>query len=308
MSDSPITLDLANFDAEAPTWRHPILHASSLWFFIKTLYHWKLDEAIFLNSDPDLDDDTNWRPARPLGRGGYGLVGLWEKLDENGNLLDSIAIKQQKYMATQEEQESLTVGGNGLSYEAELMHQLNAFDCPNIIKLKGFKDNEAERLWRYYFEFADFGNLHDLKVNYMAWNTYLPEEFLWHVFHSLATAGLALGDSDFHEYRDGTANLRLENWFVVHFDLKPQNVVLGKPVDKMSSHFSNYPVVKMMDFGLARITGPADPNNPSGYWTRATPGHKPPVRLSETLLWQASVDYETGTSTSDGSLATTTRG
>jgi serine/threonine protein kinase len=255
MARPPIDLDLVNFHAQAPSWRVSVPRPSASLFFARLLCHWELDTAHFLNSHTDLEDNQDWRPIRALGKGGYGLVGLWQKIDEKGTVLDSIAIKQQKR----------PYHGSGWSYEAELMHQLNGAKCNNIIKLRGFRAHQAEKLWRYYFEFAPFGNLHDLKINYMAWNTYLPEEFLWHIFHGLATAGLQLGGAEYWQYRDGEPYALLEDHFVLHFDLKPQNVVLGDLVDESPIHFSNYPVAKVMDFGLARITGPDDPENPRRY-------------------------------------------
>jgi len=299
MARPPIELDLVNYNARAPTWSNPVPRASHhLSIFLKALFYGNIDEAVFLSSHTDLEDDQDWRPIRALGRGGYGLVGLWQKFDEKGTVLDSIAIKQQEYSATDE---------NGLSYEARLMQHLNGANCKNIIKLRCFRDHQLEKRWRYYLEFAPFGNLHDLKINYMAWNTYLPEEFLWHVFHGLATAGLQLGDTEYLGYRDGEGYALREDHYMLHFDLKPQNVGLGDLVDEMPTHFSNYPVAKVMDFGLARITSPHDQHNPRGYWDLGTAGYKPPVRWSDTLQWQSNVDYETGTRIADGSLARTTR-
>lgn len=284
MDRPPISLDLRAFQASERSWALPVPQASTLLFFFKAAFYWKTDEVIFLNSATDLDDATDWRPVRPLGRGGYGLVGLWQKLGRNGTVLDSMAIKQQKYRENDASQACFTTGEDGMSYEAQLMHQFNRENCGNIIKLRGFKDNRPERLWRYYFEFAPHGDLRLLKTNYRAWNTYLPEEFLWHLFHGLATAALALADGEYFSYRDGKQDGRMKDCFVVHFDLKPENVALGDPIDEMPAHFSNYPVAKMMDFGLARLTGPADLYNPIGYWSLATAGYKPPVRQIDTLF------------------------
>lgn len=41
-------------------------------------------------SEKDDYDTAAWRGVKPLGRGGFGMAGLWEKRDENGALIDVI--------------------------------------------------------------------------------------------------------------------------------------------------------------------------------------------------------------------------
>ncbi len=145
--DSPITLDLFDFQAKASTWTHVGPHALEDPFFFKAVNIWTSEEAVFLSAHTDLDDDTDWRPIRPLGQGGYGMVGLWQKFDHNDTVIDSIAIKQQNYLRNQASQAKMTHGPHGLAKEAALMHQLNLLRKRNIIKLRGFKNNGPEKLW-----------------------------------------------------------------------------------------------------------------------------------------------------------------
>ncbi|KAF7512951.1 hypothetical protein GJ744_012054 [Endocarpon pusillum] len=283
----PITLDLGNFQSREESWRVPVSDALDDPFFYRAAYYWGHDETLFLNSATDLDDDRGWRPVRPLGKGGYGIVGLWQLTDNNGTVLDSLAIKQQRYRDQPQTQKQLTAE-SGIAYEAGLMYQLNREECPNIIKLRGFKDNPAERLWRFYLEFAEWGDLRRLETYYRAWNTYLPEEFLWQVFHDLATAAVALAAGEFHKI--GEASGPVTNSYVVHFDLKPENIVLGDPADPNPVHFSNYPVAKMADFGLARLTNHLDPYNPVYYRGLGTPGYLPPEQEGQTAHWHVRPD------------------
>jgi serine/threonine protein kinase len=65
-------------------------------------------------------------------------------------------------------------------------------------------------------------------------------------------------------------------------DLKHDNVFLGyeRPSnDAQDETFlaSNYPTIKVGDFGLAVITGPGDADNPTGLWATGTPDYMPPV-------------------------------
>lgn len=161
------------------------------------------------------------------------------------------------------------------------MRQLNDLGNVNIIKLRGFRNHAREELWRFYLEFAPWGDLRLLKNNYCAWNTHFPEEFLFHVFHGLAHAALGLKAGPFFDYnayrvtrhKDGQA-------FVVHFDLKPENIFLADPIARTEYECYNYPTIKMGDFGLAAITGWFDESNPRMYSNHGTPGYIPPVSHS----------------------------
>ena len=47
---------------------------------------WDTDPAQFIRSYSGLGND--WVGKRPLGAGGFGMAGLWEKLDENGTVIE----------------------------------------------------------------------------------------------------------------------------------------------------------------------------------------------------------------------------
>lgn len=289
----PVSLDLFNFQATASSWRHVLPNAFGGLFFYKANNFWSQEEVIFLHTEPDFDYPAGWRPVRPLGKGGYGMVGLWQRFDDTGQVVDSIAIKQQQYNPNPDHQEKMQVGFNGLAMEAALMEQLNRDANPNIITLKGFKNNLSEKLWRFYFEFAPWGDLHVLKHNYAAWNTYFPEEFLWHIFHGLANAALKMEVGPFqdfvtrHIYEPQTA-------FVLHLDLKPGNLFVGDALDDKPYHFSNYPTIKVGDFGLAQLSGPNDMRNPVRFRWCGTTGYRPPVRLPHELLWTFCANHGLG--------------
>lgn len=267
-------LSLTDFQARAPSWRRidPAVYASP--FFGKAAYHWDHEVFGFLTGYTDLDDDDHdWRPVRPLGKGGFGIVGLWQKFNNYDTVKDSIAIKQQAYDEDEEFQASMTIGEDGLAMEAAIMQQLNVHGNRNIIRLRDFKNNAAEKLWRFYFEFAPYGDLRVLQSNYRAWSTYFPEDFLWHVFHGLANAALTLHEGPFHGLDGGF----IEGPYVLHFDLKPSNIFLSDPVDEEDYDFSNFPTVKMADFGVAKLTSPDDSQNPKDYRGLGTKGYHPPV-------------------------------
>jgi serine/threonine protein kinase len=299
---APRPLDLVDFRVRGWPWEFPKPKASEDPFFFKAFSHWKPEQAYFLLSTTDIDDDEGdhlWEPVRPLGQGGFGIVGLWEKRDEQRRLVDSMAIKQQRYMRGPV-QELMTDSKTGLSKEAFIMYQLNQAGNENIILLRSFKDNDIERLWRFYLEYSPGGDLEQLRSNYIAWNTYLPEPFLWHVFEGLASAASTLHTGPFNDPYTGET-LHRNLGMVIHLDLKPANILLGdvparKNAEKdagedgneedgeedqawSEARLWNYPTVKMADFGLAKLTHPNDKANPESYRRLGTSGYRPPVSL-----------------------------
>lgn len=279
------SLDLSDFQAKASTWKHVKSDAFDNLFFFKAIALWKFPTIIsFLFSDPDLDNNKDWRPVRPLGQGGFGSVGLWQRFDKDGTVKDSIAIKQQRHPRSDQSKSEMILGDKGLAKEAEIMRQLNDFEDPNIIKLRGFRNHAREELWRFYLEFAPWGDLRLLINNYCAWNTHFPEDFLFHVFHGLAHAALGLAAGSFFDYNDRDAQYEEGQACVVHFDLKPENVFLADPIVRREYQYFNYPAIKMGDFGLAVITGPFDVWNPKIYKNRGTPGYIPPVSCSYSFV------------------------
>lgn len=51
------------------------------------IYYWEDEHAAFIKSAAGLDC-LHWIGIRPLGSGGYGTAGLWERQDENNALVE----------------------------------------------------------------------------------------------------------------------------------------------------------------------------------------------------------------------------
>ena len=50
---------------------------------------WRPQAAQFIRSESGIEDEEpGWVGKRPLGRGSFGMAGLWEKYDREGNVLD----------------------------------------------------------------------------------------------------------------------------------------------------------------------------------------------------------------------------
>src|SRR5665213_466255 len=67
--------------------------------------------------------------------------------------------------------------------------------------------------------------------------------------------------------------------YMIHFDIKTDNIVLGYAPDlkDRDDATSNYPVIKMVDFRLADLTNAEDGNNPRRYKRCGTKGFRTPV-------------------------------
>ena len=243
---------------------------------------WGKQVSNFLDSSPGNDQmDNSWQPVRALGKGGFGLVGLWEKTNRKGVVVDSIAIK---------EMERHPNGGYHLesrphlAREAVIMKQLNDAEQGhgwrtknNILRLRSFKYFPSCSRWRFYLEYAPNGDLHKLIYSYRAWDTYLPEEFLWHVFHSLAKVAVVMEQGPFTDLETEEASVGQ----MIHLDVKPDNLYMGKP-DNMAL-FAKYPTIKMADFGLSELTFEDDQDNPQMY-RKGTTDYLPPVSVFLVLL------------------------
>lgn len=126
--------------------------------------------------------------------------------------------------------------------------------------------------WRYFLEYAPYGNLENLRSRYKAFNRYLPELFLWHVFNGLAKA--------ICELENLTDNPEI---VILHLDIKPLNIFLGyEELHRNDEHTgglhnSQYPAVKLGDFGCAFLTHDNHNGNPRDCNGIGTTGYQAPV-------------------------------
>jgi hypothetical protein len=112
--------------------------------------------------------DHHWFPVRPLGKGGFGGVAVWERRDSVGNVVEETAVKQSKWSGAM----ALKTDPY-LAKEAAIMLQLNKKNSENIVHLKAFKcfheEKKKQATWRFYFEYCPHGDLSRLGKRYKAW-------------------------------------------------------------------------------------------------------------------------------------------
>ena len=221
---------------------------------------------------PDLTG-AGWKSIRCLGRGGFGEVTLWVKADEEGNITEEMALKSVDY----DYRHDYSRANPGVLSEAVIHALLNKSRCDSILHLMAYKFCPADGRCRFYLEYCPHGDLHSLLHRYIRAGQYLPEPFLWHVFHGLAKAAKVMANT-----RD---SFNTAEDCVVHFDIKHENIFVSRKTVNSGGHGRNvdtlqYEPIKLCDFGLAAIIGPHHSDNPRKYWGTGTRGCRAPVGFS----------------------------
>ncbi|EXJ92262.1 serine/threonine protein kinase [Capronia epimyces CBS 606.96] len=264
----------------------------------------KVESEVFmlrdLHFEEDPDHDAEWGPVRLLGAGAYGRVGLWQKRNAKNVLIDELALKESILVrgadVKRTEGSKINQDRPRLLKEAVIQHDLNVKDeraAPHLRRYKFVSDHRSNKEGRYrmYLEFCPHGSLDHLRRLYRAWDHYLPEVFVWHVFHRLAISCEALRDQppaeslaiELDKFSSIWDDQDDEALICLHMDMKPQNVLLGyEPEDPEEN---DYPEPKLSDFGLSEYTGPSDDRNPLFYWWRGTTAYKATEQISYGAHW-----------------------
>ncbi|KZF22049.1 kinase-like protein [Xylona heveae TC161] len=230
--------------------------------------YWDEDEeTTFIESEAGWGGE-GWRGKRILGKGGFGIVGLWTRPSEDGRAAEHLVIKQ-----------DLTRRGFDMEkpYEVIAMEELAQCECPNFVSLMAYRRFKKAKKHRMYLEYCPFGTLKRLIRNYRLWGHYLPEPFLWKIFAGLANAVSCMEGGQI----DDEGNLiRMWSDEYIHRDIKPENVLMDDPdlqIDGGNPY--PYPIPKLGDFGLAVKTHLQDRANPFDYLDAGTSGYKAPEQM-----------------------------
>ncbi|KAI9719048.1 MAG: hypothetical protein M1812_003678 [Candelaria pacifica] len=198
-------------------------------------------DAIYTSSD--IPGDT-WSPIDGIDRRHPGTVTLWHRKAKFSESTDYLACK------TISNQPNFF---KDYVVEARLVRRLNFVGCENVPKVFDWKAIGRDRT-RIIYEYCQHGGLNHMIQFYQNNRLFVPEAFIWHVFHSLVkvicyceTGSLGGG--------------RRAGWdTIVHLDMKPTNIFLGDPV---ASDNALYPAIKFVDFEGA-YTIPNDPDQAEG--------------------------------------------
>jgi hypothetical protein len=239
---------------------------------------------------------TDWGPIRPLRKGGYGTVGLWQKRDGQNRIVDEVVCKEMR-LPTREEKpdggfdrddyELDHMSNRRLLTEAAIHRDINKQHpgvSPHLRAYKFLQDNgPGSGRYRFYVEYCPHGSLGRICSLYRCWNTFLPEVFVWHVFYSLARACEALRDNPPADSkmlhwprtrREDYDDIR-EDLYCLHMDMKPINFLLGYPHEGQE-----YPSALLNDYGVSVYTshtGDGPTKNPTDLFWRGTRPYQPTV-------------------------------
>lgn len=167
----------------------------------------------------------------------------------------------------------------------------------DIVHLRDFKRHiptlhgvPTQRYAHFYLEYAPYGTLSQLITKYPAFNRYVLELFVWHVFNSLARAIVELEDS---ALRDSVPNVEA---YILHLDIKTDSIFLGyehsRGVQSADLHnrvqtgdlddLETYPTIKLRDFGEAMLHE-GEQNKPQWrhFYNRGQQAYRPPVSSNE---------------------------
>ena len=123
-----------------------------------------------------------------------------------------------------------------------------------------------------YLKYCPDGDLRKLLYMCKAWNTCLPEDFIWHVFSQLTRGCQIMASDNFNSV--GTQEPGPSDGVFLHLDIEPQNRFLIKA--EGPSLMAEYPMIRLADFGVAALTSAAGLANLRGLWLLGTGGFFPP--------------------------------
>ncbi|KAJ8105784.1 hypothetical protein OPT61_g9972 [Boeremia exigua] len=192
----------------------------------------------FMDTKPHLSngDESQWHGAKYLGNGSSGAAGLWCRIDEHGNVIDRMVVKDNA-VCSREGWRDPKNWRDGLPREIAINRRIEARRViePDafryIIRYRGHRLLMWKRRFRLYTDFASGGDLANamdpydrkwsrIKPHRIGTQDCIPEAFIWYTIKALATSFLALETGTL-----GTGTVK--GWkAIVHLDVQTPNILL----------------------------------------------------------------------------------
>jgi hypothetical protein len=256
---------------------------------------------------PHLFPNTQWIGGYKLGEGSFGIATLWV-------LVDNITLKAVAHAVIKDAFEAtwlstveaglytgvyLQLVEKGLDFGADPTHALgqaapglrflkeaylqglmtvpNATEEIYAVPLFGYARKlldpphaPGHNHWRLFAPLYDFGDLQSLIYAHMYKAQAIPEPFIWHTLICLMKAAV-----QFEQQAQLRPGERTPSDVIVVFDMKPANILLGRP--NRTSTFPIYPRPHIADLGGGCLTNQLDPANLSDQMKFThTPGYLAP--------------------------------
>ncbi|KAG9638013.1 kinase-like protein, partial [Aureobasidium melanogenum] len=251
-----------------------------------------------------------------LGKGGQGCARLFVKVDDQNRITERIVVKDSfQKLEMWADEHWWERGRLGMDPRESIVNKLLSLPTPErweryIVEYLGHSINHKWKTNRTYMEYCDGGDLHKLmkaqnqryshpNPNYdpdsgsredfednnnpksieVSGGKVIPEPFAWYYLKQMAVALHRMSNIPIRQNKGD---------FVVHKDIKPENIFLTSPDPR---EFPRYPICKVGDFGSAHVTFPTDPDNPEQWYDHTTPGYIPPEMdefVYSTIGWELS--------------------
>ncbi|TIA58637.1 hypothetical protein D6C83_03569 [Aureobasidium pullulans] len=205
-------------------------------------------ELILDNNDPPrgpLLPGLTWKYKRSIGKGGQGRAHLWVLVDNSGNIIERLVIKNLVAASKAEVvQDGPSKGQLVEAYYSQILapNGAKAEDVFTAPVLACEPIAGTENGWRTYAPYFSLGNFETLVERHTA-SSPLPEPFLWFVLYRMAKAAVAM-DEVLREDDRGPV--------IVHSDIKLDNIFLAHPGSLgKDADFIMYPPAYLADFGFS---------------------------------------------------------
>lgn len=220
----------------------------------------------WLNSDVKWEKrfPAGWKGVKVLGAGGFGIAGHWKYVSDVAPAPGSIESQVRDIVVKQ----TRAAVDNGLRYESKFLENLTSTGSRHFPKLYGRVqrdvgtgtelaiDPHRREVHRIFLEYCPGGSLYSNMQNFKKTRQQgdqMPEAALWSIFHCLAKAISVMDMGHENDKRVAVAD-GLEPWIknegIVHFDLKPGNVLVGS---RDGGEHEVWERVMVADFGLSAL-------------------------------------------------------